>query len=117
MNLTKNLKAALFTACFTAAGILAWTQGAYAASISSESQAGAKALEKVPGATITDTDRDYEKGTLVYDVQLVKGNRKYEITYRASDAKILEYSLPANRSSAKANAKAWQRPALKTEPS
>ncbi len=45
MNLTKNLKAALFTACFTAAGILAWTQGAYAASISSESQAGAKALE------------------------------------------------------------------------
>ena len=92
MNLTKNLKAALFTACFTAAGILAWTQGAYAASISSESQAGAKALEKVPGATITDTDRDYEKGTLVYDVQLVKGNRKYEITYRASDAKILEYS-------------------------
>lgn len=92
MKLTKTMKAALFTACFAASGILAWSHSVYAASISSEHQAGEKALEKVPGAVITETDRDYEKGTLVYEVQLVKGNKKYEITYRAKDAKILEYS-------------------------
>lgn len=92
MKLTKTMKAALFTACFAAAGTLAWTHSACAASISSERQAGEKALEKVPGATITETDQDYEKGMLVYEVQLVKGNKKYEITYRAKDARILEYS-------------------------
>ncbi len=87
-----KLKSTKFlTVCLTAAGILSFTQSAYAAKLQNINDARAKALQKVPNATITDADQDYEKGVLVYDIELVKGNKKYDIMYRASDAKILEY--------------------------
>lgn len=91
MNITKKGTTKFLTICFTAAGILSFTQAAYAAKLQNVNDAKEKALEKIPNATITDADQDYEDGVLVYDIELVKGNKKYDILYRASDAKILEY--------------------------
>lgn len=91
MNVAKQIRTVLFTACFAAAGVFGLSQNAYAARIGSENQASAKALEKVKGATVTDVERDHEQGVVVYEVELVKGNKKFDITYRASDAKILSY--------------------------
>lgn len=89
--MTEKIRIALFSVCFLAAGVSGMTISAKAAGISNESQASARAQEKIPGATVTDVDRDHEQGVVVYDVDLVKGNKKYEITYRASDAKIVAY--------------------------
>lgn len=92
ITITTGIKSALFAACVFAAGSACTAQNAYAASLNSIEQAAAKALEKVPGAAVTGTDEDYDNGVLTYDVELVKGNRHYDITYRASDAEILDYS-------------------------
>ena len=62
-----------------------------AAGISSANQAREKALKKVPNAVVTDTDLDTENGEQVYEIELVKGSKKYDITYRASDGKMTEY--------------------------
>lgn len=91
MQSIKKITMALLTVCFMAAGALGWTQNAYAAKINSSDEAKKIALDKVPNATVTDIDRSHENGVLVYEVELVKGNLKYDITYRASNAKIIEY--------------------------
>lgn len=91
MRITKQTTTKFFTICFTTVGILGLTQAAYAAKLQNINDARAKALTKVPNATITDADQDYENGVLVYDIELVKGNKKYDIMYRASDAKMLGY--------------------------
>lgn len=88
----RKIEMGLLTACFMTIGILGFGQSVYAEKISNVNQAEAKALEKVPDGVVTDVDKDHENGTVVYDVEVVKGNKKYDITYRASDAKILEYS-------------------------
>lgn len=54
-------------------------------------QAKRLAKAKVKGATVTEIDRDYENGTLVYEVQLIKGKKEYDLVYRASDAKLISY--------------------------
>lgn len=82
----------LLTICFIVMGIFMGTENINAAKINNLSQAKAKALKKVPNAVVTEVDSDYEKGVLIYDIELVKGNKKYSIKYRASNAKMLEYS-------------------------
>ncbi len=47
------------------------------------------ALKKVPGATVTEIDRDKEHGSVVYEVKLVKGHYEYEIVIDAKSGKIL----------------------------
>ena len=91
MKMTKKFTMALFAVCFVAACILGYPQNVKAAKLNSSTQAKNKALAKVSGATVIETDRDYENGVLIYEIKLVKGNKAYDLTYRASDAKLIEY--------------------------
>ncbi len=91
MKAKKRSIMVLAALCFVFAGALLWSENTAAAQVKSISQAKAKALKKVPNAVVTEVDSDYEKGTLVYEVELVKGDKKYTIKYRASNAKVLEY--------------------------
>ena len=59
--------------------------------ISSLSAAKKMAKMKVKKAVITEAGTDYDKGTLVYEIELFKGSREYNLKYRASDGKLLEY--------------------------
>lgn len=89
--------------CLVSVGVLS-PDTASAKKITSISQAEKEALKKVKGATVTEVDKDYENGILVYEVQLRKGTKEYEITYRASDGKILSYGwedYKVNRTSKK----------------
>ncbi|MCH5251767.1 MAG: PepSY domain-containing protein [Lachnospiraceae bacterium] len=54
------------------------------------------AQKKVKSATVTEVDTDYENGTLVYDVDMIKGKREYNLKYRASDGKLIEYEWDTN---------------------
>lgn len=64
---------------------------AEAKKIASGSAAKKLARSKVKGAVVTEVDTDYENGTIVYDVELHKGNREYSLEYRASDGKLMKY--------------------------
>lgn len=87
-----KLSAKIFMVCCLALiGILAVPSTAYAKKITSDSQAERLAKKKVKGATVIEVDRDYEKGNLVYEVKLIKGTKEYDLTYRASDGKLIEY--------------------------
>lgn len=77
--------------CLVSAGILLPPNKAYAEKITSIRQAEKKALKEVKNAVVKEVDMDYEKGTMVYEIQLVKGTREYDITYRASDGKMIAY--------------------------
>lgn len=90
-KITLYLMTAFFTAAFFSAGVLSGTNKVYGRKITSAAQAEEKALQKVKNATVSDVDKDYEDGSAVYDVELVKGSKKYEITYRASDGKMTSY--------------------------
>lgn len=105
MTTRKKLTAALLTAGIIATGGLAAADSVAAAGISGANQAREKALQKVPNAVVTDVDLERENGEQVYEVTLVKGTKKYEMTLRASDGKTLEYgwektAVAANRSRA-----------------
>lgn len=63
------------------------TVSAGAASTIGQTAAKKIALEKVPGATITDIE--YEKG--YYEIELVKGSKEYDMTIVAKNGKIAEY--------------------------
>lgn len=77
--------------CLMFAGILTSSETAYAKRITNYSQVKKMALKKVKGAHILEIDKDYEKGVLIWEVDLIKGTKKYEIKYRASDGKMLSY--------------------------
>ncbi len=82
--------------CLVATGSFLSPVKAYAKKITSMRQAEKKALKEVKKANITEVDKDYEKGILVYEIHLVKGSREYEITYRASDGKMVSYGWDEN---------------------
>lgn len=65
-------------------------QSIYAKEISSTA-AKKLAKEKVKSATVTEVDVDYKNNSLVYEVNLYKGNREYELTYKASNGKLIKY--------------------------
>ncbi|MCI8873478.1 MAG: hypothetical protein HFH51_11585 [Lachnospiraceae bacterium] len=79
--------------CLALIGILAVPNTAYAKKITSDSQVRRLAKKEVKGAVIIEIDRDYEKGNLVYEVKLMKGTKEYDLTYRASDGKLIEYDM------------------------
>lgn len=70
---------------------------AKAKKITSISQAEKKALRKVKGGTVTEVDKDYEAGVIVYEIQILKGTKEYDVTYRASDGKLLSYGWEEHR--------------------
>ena len=90
MKTGKNIAALLAAGAVMITGLAA-ADSAAAAGISSANQAREKALKKVPNAVVTDTDLDTENGEQVYDFVLLKGSKKYVITYRASDVKMTVY--------------------------
>lgn len=63
----------------------------YAKGISSLRQAEKQAKKQVKGARVVKAERDYEDGELVYEVELYKGNKEYNLVFRASDAKMISY--------------------------
>lgn len=77
--------------CIAFASILTCTDQVSAKQIKSATQAQELALQKVKNATVIDVESDQEDGVKVYELTLVKGSKKYEITYRASDGKMLDY--------------------------
>lgn len=85
-------KLSLFlTSLFVLACALAPTDSAFAKAITSTKQAEEKALKKVEDATVIESGRDTDDGEPVYEVELVKGTKKYDITYRASDGEMIAY--------------------------
>lgn len=64
---------------------------ASAKGISSLEQAKKLAQQKVKSATVTKVEADTDDGVAVYEVSLRKGNKEYDLKYRQSDAKLLEY--------------------------
>lgn len=66
-------------------------QSASAKEIKNVSAAKKLAKEKVASSTVTDVDVDHKGGSRVYEVDLSKGNREYELTYKASNGKLLKY--------------------------
>lgn len=102
MKAGKYFAAFLLTVCCACIALSAQPGNVQAAKLNSVAAARQKALQKVPNAAITEVERDFSDGVPVYDVELVKGNKKYDLTYRVSDAKMLEYgwekvSVGANR--------------------
>lgn len=86
-------------------GIVLIPASARAGKITSLRQAEKKALKKVKNARVTELDEDYEKGVHVYEVQLRKGMKEYDLVYRSSDGKLLSYGWDQkkrNRTSKKA---------------
>lgn len=72
-------------------GVLTVPVSVRAGRISSLQQAQRKAQKKVKGAYVTELDEDYDKGIHVYEVQLHKGTKQYDLVYRASDGKLISY--------------------------
>ena len=72
-------------------GIFALPVSVQAGKITRLQQAEKKALKKVKGAYVTELDEDYEKGVHVYEVQLQKGTKEYDLVYRSSDGKLISY--------------------------
>ncbi len=103
MTVKKKLIMMVLAICFAAAGTLIQTHTVSAAAISSTKQAEQKALEKVPGATVIDSERDTDDGITVYEVELIKGSKQFKIVYRASNGKMLEYGWEKRSVSAQKN--------------
>lgn len=91
MKFQKKLFVAVLAFCLTALGGTVFSAPVYAKKITGLKQAARMALQTVKNGDITEVDRDYERGKLVYEVQVLKGFREYDITYRASDGKMLSY--------------------------
>lgn len=88
-NVLKNI--AICSVLVFALSLLCSFSVVEAKKIQSESQAKAAALKKVPSATVTEVDTDRDNGTLVYEVELRKGGKEYNLEYRASDGKLIKY--------------------------
>ena len=70
------------------------TAGAKA--IQSASQAQEAALKEVPSATVVEVDTDMENGELIYEVELQKGGKEYNLHYRSSDGSLVKYEWELN---------------------
>lgn len=97
MKIRKKVMMFLTMVCLVSVGVLSSSGTVYAKKITNIWQAEAMALKKVKNGIVTEIDKDYEKGSLVYEVDLVKGTKEYEITYRASDGKIIAYGWEENK--------------------
>lgn len=64
---------------------------AEAKAIRSAGQAKAAALKEVPSAVVVEVDTDMENGKLVYEVELHKGKKEYNLHYRSSDGRLVKY--------------------------
>ena len=91
MKFQKKLAVVVTALCLAFFGMFFASDSVYAKSIASLNQAAQLAKKAVKNATVTEMERDYEAGQLVYEIHLVKKTKEYEITYRASDGEMLVY--------------------------
>ncbi|MCI8814222.1 MAG: hypothetical protein HFH60_11145 [Lachnospiraceae bacterium] len=91
MKFQKKFVVVMLTICLMELGGTVFSAPVYAKKITGLKQAARMALQTVKNGDVTEVDRDYERGKLVYEVQVIKGAREYDITYRASDGKMLSY--------------------------
>lgn len=59
--------------------------------ISSADEAEKMASDYVKGATVLHVEEDDDDGVWVYEVDMKKGSKKYELKYNASNGKLVEY--------------------------
>ncbi len=97
MKMKKTLSAFLLVVCFVAAGILTFPKEAQAKELTSLSQAEELALKSVKNARVTDAEQEYKNGVLLYEIQLRKGTKEYDLVYRAVDSKLLSYEWEEER--------------------
>jgi uncharacterized membrane protein YkoI len=62
-------------------------------SVISRAKAISIAKKRVPNSTVRKVELDVEKGTLVYEIELVKGRTEYDITINAKTGKIIEVDV------------------------
>ena len=91
MRRCSRRRMAVLAACIMSAGILCIPSTVYAKKITSFHQLESLAEKEVKGAHIIEVDKDYEKGIIVYEARLLKGKKEYDLTYRASDGKLVAY--------------------------
>lgn len=91
MRMRKIVTTILVMICFISIGTLSSVDSTYAKKITNMEQAKEKALKKVKNAVVSEIEKDYENGKAVYEVTLIKGTKKYELTYRASNGKLVSY--------------------------
>lgn len=89
---------------------------AQAKGITSSAQAEKLASEYVKDATVLFVEEDEDDGITVYEVDMKKGSKKYELLYQASNGKLIEYKWEKTghrRSSKKVSEKEIRRQAEK----
>lgn len=91
MKKRSRLLTKVLTVCLVFATVFCFTDMVSAKELTSLNQAEKLAKKKVKKATVTEVDKDYENGVLVYEVELTKGKKKYDCVYRASDSKLISY--------------------------
>lgn len=91
--------------CLMSTSVFFHTDTVYTKKITSIEQAEEKALAKIEDAIVTEADKDYENGKLVYEIHLMKDTKEYELTYRASDGKMISYGWEINNINSNSNKK------------
>ncbi len=91
MKRCKIIGAVALAICLVATSVCFIPQTAQAKEITSFSQVKKLAKKEVKGGTVVKVDRDYDNGKLVYEVELSKGKKEYNLAYRASDSKLISY--------------------------
>ena len=91
MKRLKKAAAMCLAVCLVLTGILSFPELAFAKKAVTDRKIEKLAKKQVKGGTIVELDKDYEKGILIYELQMVKGKKEYELKYRASDAKLISY--------------------------
>lgn len=74
------------------------SQASAATEISAE-QAKEIALARAGGGSVTKCKLDYENGKQVYEIEIVNGNKKYEMDVGVYDSQITDYEVETIRSS------------------
>ncbi len=80
MRTHKRSPLIVLTVCLISIGILSFSDPVSAKRITSLRQAAKTATAAVKNADVTEVDSDYEKGQLIYEIQLIKGAKKHDIT-------------------------------------
>lgn len=91
MRKLRKVGTAILTICLLVTSVCLMPQTVQAKEITSVKQAKKLAKKQVKGAKVVKADMDHEDGKTVYEVVLRKGKKEYNLTYRASDSKLITY--------------------------
>lgn len=81
----------LLTIFLVITNVFCMSETVHAKAVKSAREAEKLAKKKVKGATVLKIEREKENGVLVYEVEMMKGKKEYDLTYRASDGKLISY--------------------------